>query len=339
MNRYILILNGNNKDLAIEEFKILYKIYFKEDIEIKPIENVLYLIETNFDLKNDEFLYRLTYTNYIVKILGDFSDIDDLKSNFPNITEFQDLSFRVRIKKSKKNLKVNFEEKSLAKPIWDNLDNPKVSIKDYEIEYNFVFAEKLSGFFFGFKLYENQKEYLLRMPKMRPVVMPYTLKSDMARAVINLLKLKKGVVLDPFCGIGGILLEACDLGFDIIGNDISYNDLKYFKTNFNHYFPNCNYQRILADSQTQFLKNNSVDGIVSDIPYGRCSRKLGSDLYENFLKNAKNMLKPNKRIVIVYANFCEFKDLALKYFDFVCEVEEYINSTMTRHILVLENKK
>jgi len=339
MTRYILILNGNNKDLAIEEFKILYKIYFDKEVEIKPIENVLYLVETDFDLKNDEFLYRLTYTNCIVKVLGEFSSFDSFKDNLPDIKEFEGLPFRVRIKKSKKNLEVNFEEKDLAKPIWDSFENPKVSIKEYDIEYNFVFAEKLGRFFFGFKLYENKKEYLLRMPKMRPVVMPYTLKSDMARAVINLLGLKRGVVLDPFCGIGGILLEACDLGFEVIGNDISYNDLKYFKKNFDYYFPSCNYQRILADSQTQFLKDNSVDGIVSDIPYGRCSRKLGSDLYESFLKNAKCMLKSNKRLVIVYANFCEFKDLALKYFDFVCEVEEYINSTMTRHILVLENKK
>ena len=54
--------------------------------------------------------------------------------------------------------------------------------------------------------------------------MPYTLKSDIARASLNLLNLKENsIVLDPFCGIGGILLEAEDLNFKVIGNDISWN--------------------------------------------------------------------------------------------------------------------
>jgi len=178
------------------------------------------------------------------------------------------------------------------------------------------------------------------MPKLRPVKMPYTLKSDMARASINLLKLKtNSTILDPFCGIGGILLEGYDMGFKIIGNDISWNDLKYMKKNFDHYFPNSNYVRILADSQTQFLKENSIDGIVTDIPYGKCSRKLGENLYENFLKSAKKYLKPNKRLIIIYANFVEFKQIAKKYFTELKEIDEYINKSMTRHILILENKK
>ena len=191
----------------------------------------------------------------------------------------------------------------------------------------------------GIKIFENDKDYLTRMPKLRPIKMPYTLKSDMARAAINMLKLKEGIILDPFCGIGGILLEATDMGFEIIGNDISWNDLKYFKKNFDHYYPKTSYIRILADSKTQFLKENTVDAIVTDIPYGKCSRKLGTDLYEKFLQSAKQYLKPNKRLVIIYANFTQFKPLALKYFDEVVEIEEYINKSMTRHILVLENRR
>ena len=177
------------------------------------------------------------------------------------------------------------------------------------------------------------------MPKLRPVAMPYTLKSDMARASVNLLELKKGVVLDPFCGIGGILLEAYDMNFEIIGNDISWNDLKYFKENFAYFYPKADYTRILADSKTQFLKENTIDGIVTDIPYGKSSRTLGIDLYENFLKSSKVYLKDGARMIVIYANFVEFKKIALKYFNQVIEIDQYINKSMTRHILVLENTK
>ena len=43
-------------------------------------------------------------------------------------------------------------------------------------------------------------------------------------------------------------------------------------------------------------------------------------------------------MVIIYANFVNFKKLALKYFNEVLEITEYINASMTRHILVLEKK-
>ena len=43
----------------------------------------------------------------------------------------------------------------------------------------------------------------------------------------------------------------------------------------------------------------------------------------------KVYLKPGKRMVVIYANFLEFKELTLKYFDEVCEIEEYINKSMT----------
>lgn len=51
------------------------------------------------------------------------------------------------------------------------------------------------------------------------------------------------------------------------------------------------------------------------------------------------MLKKNSRMVIIFANFVEFRDLALKYFNEVKTINQYINKSMTRHIIVLENTK
>ncbi len=343
MYTYYLILKGNNKDLATTEFETLWNLYYNEKIKLKREENVMYCFSSkNIINSSHELLKRLTLTNYLGIVIKENKNFEQFKDNlkFDEIKEAQNLKFAIRLKKSKHELEIPYPEKALAKPIWDLLENPKVSLEKPDIEYNFILSSKIKDkIVMTKKLHENPKEYMQRMPKFRPVVMPYTLKSDMARAAVNLLNLKEGTVLDPFCGIGGILLEAVDMNFKVIGNDISWNDLKYFKQNFDHYYPKAKYKRILADSSKPFLKDNSVDGIVSDIPYGRCSRKLGEDLYENFLKNAKNYLKPGKRMVIIYANFVEFKDLALKYFDKVVEIDEFINRSMTRHILVLENNK
>ncbi len=338
MNDYILILKGNNKNLARFEFETLWDTYFNEDIVLEEVKNVVYKFSSDILVdSNHEIFTRLTYTNSLVKKLGEFLDLKDFKDNLGDVSSYDSKSFLARVKKSRKAYKQDIKERDLARVLWDSLKNPKVDINNHEVEFNFIFIEHYEKFFFGVKLYENAKDYMRRMPKMRPVAMPYTLKSDMARAAINLLALKKGVVLDPFCGIGGILLEAYDMNFEIIGNDISWNDLIYFKENFDYFYPNSEYKRTLADSCTQFLKENTIDGIVTDIPYGKCSRKLGDDLYNNFLISAKRYLKKGSRLIVIYSNHTKFKPIALKHFRQIKEVEEYINKDMTRYVLVLEN--
>ena len=73
---------------------------------------------------------------------------------------------------------------------------------------------------------------------------------------------------------------------------------------------------------------NTIDGIVTDVPYGKSSRKLGTELYEEFLKSSKVYLKDNARMVVIYANFIEFKKIALKYFNEVIEIDQYINKSI-----------
>ena len=340
MHEYNLILKGTNKELAKYEFKTLWVTYFKEEIKLTQIHNKFYIFKSKNQIEpNHKLTSRLTLTNKIcIKLFtGNFKKLNNEIENL-DFSESDNKTFAIKTQRLKKDFNVKLPDKELAKPIFDSIKNPKVKIDNPDYEYNFFF-ENEEDFILTKKIYENDKTYLRRMPKLRPVVMPYTLKSDIARASVNLLGIKDGKVLDPFCGLGGILLEAYEMGFEIIGNDISWNDLKYFKQNFDYFYPNAKYIRILANSKTQFLKTNSIDGIVCDIPYGRACRKIGDNLYEEFLKSAKQYLKPNKRLVIIYADFVEFKNLALKYFDEIKEINQYINKSMTRHILILKNNK
>lgn len=49
----------------------------------------------------------------------------------------------------------------------------------------------------------------------------YTVNPKIARALVNLSGVKdKELFLDPFCGTGGILIEACMVGARIIGADV-----------------------------------------------------------------------------------------------------------------------
>lgn len=339
MYKFLILLKGSNKDLATCEFTTLWNLYQNEKINLKQIQNQLYTFNSkNLINTQNPLLKRLTYTNYLGLELTTAKNTQDLKKQLNKINLNKEIkkTFAIRIKKTRKKQQLKNSEKEIAQIIWDLLKNPKVDLKSPQTKIILFEKEKSNKIYLTKKIYENEKEYLNRMPKLRPISKPYTLKSDLARATINFLNLKKGTILDPFCGIGGILLEAADMGFNIIGNDISWNDIKNTQKNFKHYFPKKSILTTIADSQTQFLKSNSIDGIVCDIPYGKSSRKQGTNLYENFLKSAQKYLKTGKRIVIIYANFLQFKNLALKHFKKITEIEEYINKSMTRHILVLE---
>lgn len=335
MYTYFVVFKGSNKGLATTEFSTLWNLYYNENIKLNQKRNTIYSFKSKILLdKNTTFFSRLTFTNGIYLFLWGGKKLEDISFTPPENTK----KFAVEFKTQKK-VDIPYSIQELAEPVWDNLTSPKVDLKNPDEVFTYLFFNDNEEFVLTRKLFSNTKEYLRRMPKLRAIAKPYTLKSDMARVSVNFLNIKDGIVLDPFCGIGGILLEAKDLGFEIIGNDISYSDLKNTDLVFEKYFDNYHVPKILADSATQFLKENSIDGIVTDIPYGKSSRRLGIDLYRDFLKSAQKYLKKNKRLVVIYANFIEFRDIALEYFTEVKQVDQYINKSMTRHILILENSK
>ncbi len=57
------------------------------------------------------------------------------------------------------------------------------------------------------------------------------LPQKLARIMCNLTGLSEGVIWDPFCGSGTILMEAAVLGFDILGSDIDLGALEIANKN------------------------------------------------------------------------------------------------------------
>lgn len=335
---YLLIIQGNNYELFYEEFKNLFEIYFPdESFSLSQIKNTLYSLQTSFKLpvSTHEFFTRITLTKGIYELLFQAKDFDSILEELHLRPHLYSQTFAV----SQINIKTkaNIENSTLAYSIGKQLNHLKADLKCPKHLFNYIFISE--NVFFTHTVFENQKTYLTRMPVKRAINKPYTLKADMGRACINLLDIKSGdVVLDPFCGIGGILLEGIDMNIRMIGNDINAKDLEHSKTNCAHF--NLQEPELHnADSKTQFLEENSIDGIVSDIPYGKSSRRLGEELYKEFLQSAQKMLKPQKKMVIIYGCFTNFKPLALKYFEEVVEIKQYMNASLTRYILVLKNNK
>lgn len=106
----------------------------------------------------------------------------------------------------------------------------------------------------------------------------------LARMMVNCALVKKGGnIWDPFCGSGNILLEALDLGYDVLGTDIDNDSLEgasknvdWLKKKFNiKQKSSFSYLDILnpTPSKLNYLSNIGIDGIVCEPYMGEAQRK------------------------------------------------------------------
>jgi tRNA (guanine10-N2)-dimethyltransferase len=130
-----------------------------------------------------------------------------------------------------------------------------------------------------------------REPGKKEFFHPSMMNSSLARVMCNLAGVQSGdIVLDPFCGGGGILCEASYIGASVIGIDLSWKLLIGARVNLSKI--GLKYSLIQGD--TQHLPISSVNRIVSDPPYGRASSTRGTKaikLIESLLEEANSILQ------------------------------------------------
>jgi tRNA (guanine10-N2)-dimethyltransferase len=130
-----------------------------------------------------------------------------------------------------------------------------------------------------------------REPGKKTFFHPSMMNSTLARVMCNLAGVRVGdIVLDPFCGGGGILCEASHIGASVIGIDLSWKLLVGAIRNLNGI--GVKYSIIQGDAQHLPIK--SVNRIVTDPPYGRASSTRGNraiKLVESLLENVDSILE------------------------------------------------
>ena len=235
-------------------------------------------------VERGEFVPRLAFSKMAGEVICKTTRELDLPDYFKvDHTGFAVETWGVKGKESLK-MKIRFADKIKGKP---NLSNPK-EVFDLVIDGDKVWISR--------RVWENDpKEFMKRDPKARPVFNPTSLKPKLARLLVNLSGIKPGErLLDPFCGVGGILIEASLMGIDATGIEIDKRWADGARKNLDYYRLKANV--INAD----FLEweDGRFDAIVTDLPYGRSS-KLKGDM-ETFYKNAfKKMEKLSKKLVVM----------------------------------------
>ncbi|MEM0026325.1 MAG: RsmD family RNA methyltransferase [Ignisphaera sp.] len=143
----------------------------------------------------------------------------------------------------------------------------------------------------------KESKFLDREPHKRPCYRPGTMKPQLARALVNLARLssvRKQIMLDPFCGVGGIVLEACSMGIHSICSDIDIKMCMCARENIKHFKCDERADVILGDAGRETIRGCSVDAVVTDPPYGIQSSPKGFgilDLLKNFIVVSSDIIK------------------------------------------------
>lgn len=171
-----------------------------------------------------------------------------------------------------------------------------------------------------------------RRPISRPFFHPGVMMPRLARALVNLARVEPGeVLLDPFAGTGGTLIEATLLGARAIGLDADPRMLAGARQN----LPEA--ELALADAVRLPVPSASVDAIVSDLPYGQSVQIRAETLdrlYDGSISEAARVLRPGHRAVIVTHR--PIDAIAAHHLRIVDRFDQRVHRSLTRRILVLE---
>lgn len=192
-----------------------------------------------------------------------------------------------------------------------SLDHPETIVKAYLLENKIIIGEMVQDIDRG--LFQKRKN------QERPFSSPISLDPVLARTLVNLSGLSRGeTILDPFCGTGGILIEAGLCAISVQGTDSSKEMVKGTRKNLEEYGV-INHDIKKKDISETTDNFEEADAIVTDLPYGKASLEQG-DPVEEFLKK----LKLGTPAVFMY------NEDSLG--DYEPDFELYVHNNLTRYV-------
>lgn len=297
----MFLLSKENLPLAVEEVRALANPKAE-----KRIGNLL-ILDTN--AKN---LERLAFTKAIYQYLFDCSVSQlDRKTAAFNWNKIYRNNYAVRTFGK-------YQERELADIIWQKLKDPSVDLKNPATEIHFFFTK---GKVVAGKLIKKiPYDFDSRKAHKRAVHAPTGMHPRLARAIINLTGIKSGTLVDPFCGTGGILIEAGLMGLKPVGYDIRPEMIIASRKNLQEF--NLKAELHVQDSLT--LKK-SFNYIVTDLPYGTSTTPVSENFYRDVIKLVKKLAR--KRAVVVFPH--SYNPRQGK------QLLQYIHKSLSRRIVIL----
>lgn len=288
MPSFLFELSGEHKTMCAAE---AIKCMEAETDSFEIISQGPGYVVGSFDEKFlDPIADRISLTHRMGRYLGSF-DVDDL-SGFDDLT-IPEGSFAVRGKRFEGMMK-DIDSQDVIRKLGKSLSkNNDVNLKDPDQEVIVLMSDHLHVFLSERTVDRNILE--TRKVGERPFFSPISLHPRFARAVINLTGVKKGgIVIDPFCGTGGLVIEAAFMGMKPIASDFDPEMIAGTQENMDFYNLDL-YDYDVLDISDIADRFGQVDAVTCDPPYGRSTHTGGEDIesiYRRAMSSFEDILKP-----------------------------------------------
>ena len=177
--------------------------------------------QENFNPYYEILTRRLGYTHEVHELILK-TDVDNLEKDVLTVdwSAYIDESFAVRVKRIRSEIDTVGYERKLGTLILDNSQNIKVNLSKPKTLVRVVAHD--NDLFVGIERIKlDKKHFEDSKPHKRPFFYPGSMNPKLARCMVNLSRIREGeLLLDPFCGTGGILIEAGLIGCKLVGSDI-----------------------------------------------------------------------------------------------------------------------
>nr|WP_267623005.1 methyltransferase domain-containing protein [Halobium salinum] len=189
----------------------------------------------------------------------------------------------------------------------------------------------------GWLAVESVRDYGSRKPTDRPFFQPGSMAPLDARAFVNVAGARPGAtVLDPMCGTGGTLIEASLVGADVLGSDAQWKMTNGARENLREYAPEgAAFELLRGDASRLPLRDDAVDGVVFDAPYGRQS-KIERHSLEELVSGALSEARRVAPRAVVIADR-SWREAALSAgWELEALFERRVHRSLTRYVHVLD---
>jgi tRNA (guanine10-N2)-dimethyltransferase len=300
---------------------------------IESNEDVLIVETTSHDVIIQRLTERLAFTFMIDELLFSCpATVGDMIRSAKNHPLRRDGSIAIRCK----NRSTTIQSEELIDRLGDIYTKDRaVDLSHPDIELRAVVTEDKA--YVGIKKGTlDTSHFQKRRGHFRPFLLPITLHPKVARGLVNLSSVKRqGTLLDPFCGTGGILLEAGLLGIQVIGSDVEEKMIDGCRKNLEFYHLK-DFQLYHADIGDISKYVRVVDAVVTDFPYARSTTTKGERLtllYDRAFQSISQVLKKNGRAVVGLSSQ-EICTIGEKYLSVVETYPMKSHRSLTRYFVV-----
>jgi tRNA G10 N-methylase Trm11 len=293
MVKYLFIL-GRNLELSIAEVLSYFERFNNKVKDYSKNKNAI-LIEVEKKIKKDA-IEKFGGVLAIGEIIED-PDKTELYLGTSNKLNYVIWDFSEKTEEFADYLKDRFRSEKLKatrKPLTGVIDAQegkkfRIAVSNLIDEEYFVFNDSFGKIIQKCNYKEIEKRDMEKPVRRESL----SISPRLAKVMINLSQVKKGKLVDPFCGIGVILFESLLQGIPVIGIDLDENALEGAKKNL-EWGKFQDYQIVRSDSRKVGIKTSEV--IVTEPDLGKILKKSPTD------KEAENTLKGFEKLMISVLN-------------------------------------